>query len=463
MEIEPLVLVNAVGLTGKLLSLAPRLRQLAGLGWTRPLTEPFPAVTTTCQATLLTGKTPSHHGIVGNGWFFRDTAEVRFWQQSNSLIQAEPLYTTARKRAARQGKSFTAAKWFWWYNQGADVDFSLTPKPWYGADGNKAFGITGDPDSLPGEMEKEFGPFPFHTFWGPLAGIGCTGWIARTAAGLLLRKKPTLTLVYLPHLDYEPQRKGPAGCDMKKEVEQLDAACQPILDAAKKIGARVWVVSEYGHVDVQAAIEPNRLLRKQGLLTVRDGPFGETIDFFNSPAFAVCDHQAAHVYVRKPEALQRVRELFTQTPGVARVYDKTQLADLGLAHERSGDLVLASAPNHWFAYPYWLERSGAPDFAPTVDIHRKPGYDPCELFFDPRLAFPKLRVARKLLGKKLGFRTLMDVIPLDPALVKGSHGLVSSGDDDGALLIGDGPAPGAVKLPMTAVRDLVLTALGLEE
>ena len=207
----PLVCINAVGLTPRLLPLAPRLHALATAGWMRPLREVLPAVTCTAQATLLTGQTAERHGIVGNGWLFRDTGEVRFWQQSNRLIQAEPLYVTARRRAAAAGRSFRCAKLFWWFNQGAAVDVSVTPKPYYGADGNKAFGITGTPAGLTDHLEKSLGPFPFPSFWGPMAGLPCTEWIARCAAEVLRRERPDLTLVYLPHLDYDPQRFGPRG------------------------------------------------------------------------------------------------------------------------------------------------------------------------------------------------------------------------------------------------------------
>ncbi|MFL5340617.1 MAG: alkaline phosphatase family protein, partial [Gemmataceae bacterium] len=241
-----LVLINAVGLTPRLLPHAPRLAALASAGWVRPLREALPAVTCTAQATMLTGLPPERHGIVGNGWLYRDTMEVRFWQQSNRLIEAEPLYATAKRISEQRGRSFRCAKLFWWFNQGADVEISVTPKPHYGVDGNKVFGITGTPTGLSEKLEKELGPFPFATFWGPMAGPRCTQWIAAASSLVLLEHKPDLTLVYLPQLDYDPQRYGPSGCDMPKLVRELDDACAPLLDAAKAVGAKVWVVSEYG-------------------------------------------------------------------------------------------------------------------------------------------------------------------------------------------------------------------------
>jgi predicted AlkP superfamily pyrophosphatase or phosphodiesterase len=456
----PLVLINAVGLTSRLLALAPRLRALAESGWQRGLREVLPAVTCTAQASILTGVEPQEHGIVGNGWLFRETGEVRFWQQSNSLIQAEPLYRSARRRAAERGRRFRTAQLFWWFNQGAAVEFSVTPKPHYGADGNKVFGISGTTEGLTDRLERELGPFPFRTFWGPGAGLPCSEWIARCAASMLAQERPDLTLVYLPHLDYDPQRFGPSGSDLPRLVGELDTACAPLLDAAKAAGARVWVVSEYGHCDVQRPVLINRLLRQAGFLTVRPGPFGELLETFQCRAFAVCDHQLAHVYVADPEDRPRVRDILANQPGIDLVMAGEERSDWGLDHPRSGDLIALAEPDAWFAYPYWLDDRHAPDFAPTVDIHRKPGYDPCELFFDPKLTWPHGRAMLRLIQKKLGFRTLFDVIPLDPSVVRGSHGLRASDPEDRPLLIGDGPPPDLPDvLPMTDVHDMLLRAL----
>jgi predicted AlkP superfamily pyrophosphatase or phosphodiesterase len=456
---QPLILINAVGLTPRLLEHAPRLSAIAEGGWAVPLGEVVPAVTCSAQATILTGQPVNRHGIVANGWLYRDTGEVRFWQQSNRLIQAEPLYLTARRRAAERGRPFKSAKLFWWFNQGAAVDVSVTPKPWYGVDGNKVFGISGTPPGLTEKLERELGSFPFQNFWGPMSGLPATSWIARCAAETLRREKPDLTLVYLPHLDYDPQRFGPSGTDMPRHVRDLDRSCAPLLDAAKEAGARVWVVSEYGHCDVSRPVYPNRVLRAAGLLAVRDGPFGEQLDTFGSRAFAVCDHQLAHVYVNDPGDVPRVRDVLAAVPGVGRVLAGEERAEVHLDHDRSGELVLLSDRDAWFAYPFWLDDARAPDYARAVAIHHKPGFDPCELFFDPKLALPKLHAARRLVQKKLGFRMTMDVVPLDAAIVRGSHGLPAADPLDGPLLVGDGPNPGPV--PMTAVRDLVLTALGL--
>lgn len=457
----PIILLNAVGLTPRLLPHAPRLSALAQTGWVADMPEVLPAVTCTAQATLLTGQLPNIHGVVANGWLFHDTNEVRFWQQCNRLIRAEPVYETARREAIARGREFKAAKLFWWFNQGAAVEFSVTPKPWYAINGDKAFDVAGTPDGLTDKLKRELGPFPFPAFWGPMAGRASTEWIAKSAASLLTYSTPPdLTLVYLPHLDYEPQRRGPLGCDMPAQVRELDDACAPLLDAAERLGAKVWVCSEYGHCDVDMVLYPNRELLRRGLLEVRSGPFGDTLDLYGSRAFAVCDHQIAHVYVRHVTDLPRVKEALSGLPGVAEVLSGAERERVHLNHERSGDVILLSTPRAWFAYPFWKDDKYAPDYARAVAIHHKPGFDPCELFFDPRLGMPKLHSARRLLQKKLGFRTTFDVVPLDAGIVKGSHGLAAADPLDRPILIGHGERPGD-SVPMTRVKELLLRAMDL--
>jgi predicted AlkP superfamily pyrophosphatase or phosphodiesterase len=379
---------------------------------------------------MLTGLPPSGHGIVGNGWLYRDTMEVRFWQQSNSLVQGEPLYAGVR-----------TAKMFWWFNQGAPVEMGATPKPHYGADGSKEFGIL---DRTGCDLERNLGAFPFPSFWGPKAGLPASRWIAEASARVMREKKPDLTLVYLPHLDYDYQRFGPGD---PFRLGELDQCCGLVMDAAEEIGAKVVVVSEYGLVPVSRPVYVNRVLRRVGWLAVRDGPYGETLDPFESKAFAVADHQIAHVYVRGVSAAD-VAAVLGREAGIDRVVAP---AELELGHPRSGELIALAKPDAWFAYPYWLEDDRAPDFARTVDIHRKPGYDPCELF----LTSPA-RAAFRLLQKKLGFRYRMDVIPLDAARVKGSHGLRPAAED-GPVIAGPGEAPAEMTGFKEYVRGLLRT------
>ncbi|MFV1959001.1 MAG: alkaline phosphatase family protein [Planctomycetota bacterium] len=455
-DLRPLVWLDVVGLTPRLLEHAPRLGALGKAGSTRALGGVLPAVTCSAQVTALTGETPSGHGIVGNGWFHRDTGEVRFWLQSNALIQAETVYAAARRRAGERGLAFKAAKLFWWFNQGAPVDFSVTPKPHYGCDGSKVFAIHGRPTDLPARLERALGPFPFPAFWGPGAGLDATRWIARAAAQVLREERPTFTMVYLPHLDYDFQRRGPEAPGWADRVAEVDRAAGEVLDAAREVGAEVVAFSEYGIQAVERAVLPNRLLRRKGLLQVRDGPFGEMLDTYESDAVAVCDHQVAHVYTAGSKAHARSREVLEAQPGVARVLEGEARTEAGLDHPRAGDLVALAERDAWFAYPYWLDEKRAPDFARTIDIHRKPGYDPCELFLDPALRFPRLHVARRLLQKRLGFRTRFDVVPLDPSLVRGSHGVEPLHPEDGPVLVAEDPqASGRV----ASLRDLKQHAL----
>ena len=454
-------MLNVVGLTPR--HIGPDLRNLASLargGILGPLGGVVPGVTCTAQATMLTGMMPAQHGIVGNGWYWRESGEVRFWLQSNRLIEAETIYARARQLAAQRGEQFTCAKLFWWFNQGAPVDWSVTPKPHYGADGSKVFGILGTPDDLAPSLERELGPFPFHTFWGPRAGLPCSDWIARAAAWVLQRHRPTLTLVYLPHLDYDLQRFGPDAPVVAHRLREVDHAAGVVIEAAREIGARVALVSEYGIVPVRRPVLINRLLRQRGWLSVRPGPFGEMLDTFNSRALAVVDHQIAHIYVRDPADAPALAEQLRSVDGIDRVLDRTGQREFGLEHSRSGDLVALAETDAWFAYPYWLDDSAAPDFARTVDIHRKPGYDPCELFVDPAITFPMLRVGRRLMQKMLGFRYLIDVIPLDASLVRGSHGLIPADPRDGPVFISDATTL-APPTEMTGVKDWLLTVVGL--
>lgn len=461
---QPLCVIDAVGLTPRHLGPAtPHLNKLASAGFAAPMHGIVPALTCSAQASLLTGKLPSAHGIVGNGWFFRELGETRFWVQANALAEGEKLYETARKRAVLRNERFTCAKLFWWFNQGAAVDWALTPKPYYGCDGRKEFGIAGQPENFAASMESALGPFPFSSFWGPMAGLPSSAWIAKAAIETMRRHRPTLTLVYLPHLDYDLQRFGPDDARCLDRVRELDGLVGEIANAAEEIGATTVVLSEYGLVPVQRPVHINLELRHAGWLSVRPGPFGEMLDPFTSRAFAVADHQIAHVYVRDPRDRKKVAEKLRAVDGIARVLEGHERAEIGLDHARAGELIALSQPKSWFTYYYWAGDRSAPDFARTVDIHRKPGYDPCELFFDPKLAAPKLRAGLRLLQKKLGFRYRMDVVPLDASLVRGSHGLEPADALDGPIYLCNRNVEKAERVGMLEVKERLLRLLGLPE
>lgn len=420
---KPLLVINVVGLSQGLIGrYTPALSQFAREGSLRLLDTITPAVTCSVQSTLLTGTLPRDHGVVANGWLFRDLQEVWLWRQSNKLVCGEKVWEAAKRRQPE----FTCANLFWWYAMGAGTDVTVTPRPIYKADGRKFPDCYSDPPELRRELTEKLGTFPLFQFWGPATTIASSRWIADAAVHVMRTRNPTLTLVYLPHLDYGLQRLGPDDPAIAKDLSEIDATVAVLLEEAANTRRDVIILSEYGIVPVSKPVHINRALRDAGFLSVREEKGGEHLDIPRSRAFAVSDHQVAHVYVREASDLARVRSVVEGLDGVDVVLENDGKAKYGLDHERSGELVVLSQAYAWFTYYYWLDDRKAPDFARTVEIHRKPGYDPVELFLDPALAAPKLSVAWRLLKKTLGFRSLMNLIPLDATLVRGSHGLAST-------------------------------------
>lgn len=456
---RPLLVLNVVGLTPALLRHAPRIASVGAGGFTASLEPVLPAVTCSAQATLITGKPPRDHGIVANGWYFRDLAEIWLWRQSNRLVQCEPdkLWNVARERF---GDELTVAKMFWWYNMYADVDWSVTPRPSYPADGRKVFDSYSNPPELRDRLQRQLGTFPLLHFWGPGADIASSRWIADACLQVIREYNPTLTLVYLPHLDYNLQRLGPDNPRIAEDLREVDAEAGKLIDAARSRGAEVVVLSEYAITEVSRPVHINRILRAHGYLEARREPLSwETLDAGASRAFAVSDHQVAHIYVRHAGDVTHVAELLRTCDGIDRVLDREQQGEFGIDHARSGDLVAVAAPECWFTYYFWLDDALAPDCARTVDIHRKPGYDPVELFLDPKLRLPKLRIARRLAQKLLGFRYYMDVIGLDASIVKGSHGRLprpGRENSEGPVFICSSKAIERDEIPMCTVKELLL-------
>ena len=428
----------AVGLTPRHLGpLTPNLARLAAAGGMRRLETITPAVTCSVQATFMTGLLPREHGVVGNGWLFRDLMEIWFWRQSNRLVRGEKVWEAGKARDA----SFTCADLFWWYNMAGSFEIGATPRPIYKADGRKLPDCYTKPASLRDELTAKLGPFPLFQFWGPGTSIASSRWIAEAAKHVIAAQLPTLTLVYLPHLDYDLQRHGPNESHpaVAQSLRDLDAVAGDLVDGAQAGGLNVIVLSEYGITAVDTPVHPNRALRVAGFLAVRKEDGAELLDPAASRAFAVCDHQIAHVYLADSALKEPVSELLRSLDGVEEVLDELGKRAYGLDHHRAGELVALAKPNAWFSYYHWLDDTCAPDFARTVEIHRKPGYDPVELFVDPAIRVPKFAIGARLAKRALGFRTLMDVIPLDPSLVKGSHGRLTARAEDGPLVISSKP------------------------
>ena len=424
-----LAVLNIVGLSESLLGPhTPGLAAFAEKHGRQSYQPEFPAVTCTAQSSLLTGAPVSSHGIVANGWYDRESAEARFWKQSNHIVRGEKIWDKLR----REIPGFTCAKLFWWYNMHSTADFTITPRPLYPADGRKVFDVHTQPMAMRDELKRDLGEFPFPSFWGPAAGIASSEWIAASAKWVEEKHSPTLSLVYLPHLDYSLQKDGPLAPNIPAELEKIDRVASDLIAFYEKRGVRVLVLSEYGISPVSKPIHLNRLFRAKGWLSLKNELGRETLDCGGCRAFAIADHQIAHVYVNDPSILGEVRTLLENTPGI----DEVRVPPQGIAAERAGDLIAIAKPDAWFTYYFWENDALAPDYARTIDIHRKPGYDPCELLLDPAIRFPKLAIAKFLLKKKLGLRGLLEVIPLDASLVKGSHGRDHVPDNERPVLLG---------------------------
>jgi predicted AlkP superfamily pyrophosphatase or phosphodiesterase len=467
--------INVVGLTEALIgAYTPRIAEFYKRGASAQIAPAFPAVTCAAQSNYLTGKLPSQHGIVGNGWYNRELSEVHFWKQSNHVVQGTKIWDALKSVTGNQ--QLKIANCFWWYNMYSNVDYSITPRPIYRADGGKIFDVYSWPYSIREEIKKELGEFPFFGFWGPAAGVktpqgaadSATRWIADSAKWVENKYAPALNLIYLPHLDYNLQRRGPftsAGNinpAIIPDLNAIDSIVGDLIDFFQKRGVQIVLLSEYGITNVNTPVHLNRIFRQHGWLTLKDELGLEVLDAGNSKAFAVADHQVAHIYLNDLSLEKSVRDVLEKTSGIEKILGTAEKTAAGIAHERAGDLIAVASENAWFTYYYWNDDSCAPDFARTVDIHRKPGYDPVELFLDPKISSPKLKIARRLLQKKLGFRMLMDVIPLDATLVKGSHGRRPSDKKDWPIIITEKPELlGAKQIESTDVFNILLRHFGV--
>jgi predicted AlkP superfamily pyrophosphatase or phosphodiesterase len=490
--VNRLAVINVVGLTEALIGEhTPRIAEFLQRGALAHIAPAFPAVTCTAQSNYLTGKTPSEHGIVGNGWFNREFAETQFWKQSNHIVHGQKIWDALRKQSEIVNRKSSIANCFWWFNMYSSVDYSITPRPMYPADGRKFFDVYSWPYSIREEIKKDLGEFPFFSFWGSAAGIdspqgkadAASRWIAESAKWIENKYSPTLNLIYLPHLDYNLQRHrfkslnrsivasannltiqqfndstNPA---IHRDLREIDAIVGDLIDFFGKRGVQVVLLSEYGITNVDTPMHLNRIFRERGWLTVKDELGLEILDAGASKVFAVADHQVAHIYLNDASLEKSVRAVLEKTSGVEKILGQTEKIAAGVDHPRAGDLIAVAAENAWFTYYYWLDDARAPDFARTVDIHRKPGYDPVELFLDPKIPAVKLKIAWRLMQKKLGLRMLMDVIPLDATLVKGSHGRRPADKKNWPVFITSQPEIlGAKEIESTDVFQILLRHFG---
>ena len=439
---EYVILLSVPGLRQQDLEKMPQLRSLVSAGDQSELVPSFPAVTCPVQANMTTGVPPSEHGVVANGFYWRERGTVEMWTSANDCIERPQLWDILHEHEA----SLTAAVWFPLHSKHCGADFICTPAPIHNPDGSESLWCYTRPEALYGELRDELGHFPLQHFWGPMANIQSTAWIVASAVRAAQRFRPHLFYIYLPHLDYAAQKQGPNSLAAEQSLGELDDEIGKLIDglaAAYDDVKPLWLVaSEYAIVPVDGISYPNRALREAGLLAVREEDDGEHLDFQASRAWALVDHQLAHVFVRDSSAadIRRAKEVLGKQPGVSEILTQAELPKYDLQHPRSGDLVVVSEPNNWQAYYWWLDEQRAPAFAHTVDIHRKPGYDPVELFFDP---------ATKS-------------IPLDAALVQGSHGAPArEASQRGVLLSSERGVFVERPLADTDVADIVLRQFGI--
>lgn len=409
------IFLSIPGLRERDLSAMPRLRELMARGDQASLTSSFPCVTWPVQANMLTGRLPAEHGVVANGFYWRDERRVEMWTAGNDKIAAPQIWDLLHQQTPRR----TSAVWFPMLSKGCGADYVCMPAPVHHPDGAEELWCYTQPRELYGELRDQLGHFPLQHFWGPLANIKSTEWIARSAVHAAGRFRPDFFYLYVPHLEYAAQRTGPDSLPALAAVAELDAVLGTLADglgSAYSGAELLWIAaSEYVITPVSHVTYPNRVLREAGLLTVREEADGEHLDLATSRAWALVDHQFSHVFVRDADlgTQQRVVELFCHTEGMAEVLAGGQRARYHLDHPRSGEVILISAPHSWQAYYWWLDDQHAPGFARTVDIHRKPGYDPAELHVD------------------MPSRS----IPLDATRVQGSHGAPVQSDSQRGIIL----------------------------
>jgi predicted AlkP superfamily pyrophosphatase or phosphodiesterase len=388
------------------------------------------------QANLTTGVTPEQHGVIANGFYHRDKGEVEMWTAWNSCFQAPQVW----ERLHKHDPQLTSAVWFPLHVKGARADYICTPAPIHNPDGSESLWCYTKPTKLYGELRDALGHFPLMNFWGPLANIKSTDWIVDSAVLAAKKYRPRFSYIYLPHLDYAAQKNGPNSPQAAQAVVDLDQALGRLLDGynAADLGKIHWLLaSEYAINEVTSVAYPNRLLRQAGLLAIKEENGREQLVPKESPAWALVDHQLAHVFVHDADDIDWVADLFRDHPLVKHVLVGTERRKFHLDHPRSGDVVLISKPNSWFAYYWWEDDAKAPEYARTVDIHRKPGYDPVELFIE------------------MPART----IPLDATLVRGSHGYPADDPSRQGVLISSEPLE-REELQDTDVAPLILRLFG---
>ena len=339
----------------------------------------FPALTCTVQASFRTASPPGKHGMVANGCFFRTLNRPMFWEQSSALVEGPRIWKDFRKRGKRVGMLF------WQQSLGEAVDLLLSPAPIHKHHGGMIQTCYNKPDDLYAYLCKRIGrPFKLQQYWGPMASWKAGEWIVEAVSAILENAElaPDLCFAYLPSLDYYLQRKDPENSTAGiKARAMVNKQLSRLVRRSTSRGYDVLIFGDYNMAPVRGAVCPNLALRRAGLMAVRLVKGMAYPDFHASRVFAMADHEIAHVYIPNKNDIPVVEKLLADLPGISEIFGKEEQTGINLRHKNSGELVIIAEPGKWIAYPWWTAKQEAPDFAGHVDIHNKPGYDPCELFF----------------------------------------------------------------------------------
>jgi len=363
------------------------------------LNPTFPAVTCSAQSSILTGTYPSEHGIIANGYYDKTYKEIHFWDQPSKLVKKPQIWDILKEKNSK----IKTAVLFWQNTLFAKSDTVITPKPIH-LENNFVMWCYSKPENFYEEISKEIGEFDLKWYWGPFASIESSKWIINATKITIKNHNPDLLLTYIPHLDYAGQKYGPESIEFQNSLSEVDELIGNLIDflQSEKLEYEIIILSEYGFNQVNNSISPNIILNDNLLLQTRNIGGKEYIDFELSKAFAMCDHQIAHIFI-KPGFEETVTKIFEKQP-IGKILNKKMQKELHIDNERSGDIILMSEKNSWFNYHWWTDEKFAPDFTFSVDIHRKPGFDPLELFFDMKT-------------KKISH---------DTSLIHGSHGIIDN-------------------------------------
>ncbi|MBI5724003.1 MAG: alkaline phosphatase family protein [Planctomycetes bacterium] len=369
--------------------------EIGGLKF-QPAETVFPALTCTVQGSFRTAAPAGRHGMVANGKYLRELNKALFWEQSAGLVVGQRIWEKFRGRGGK------VAMLFWQQSMGEGADVILSPAPIHKHHGGMIMDCYSRPAGLYDDLAYNLGSFNLGRYWGPMACAKVGDWIADATVEILADEEcsPDLCLAYLPSLDYDLQRYGPSDPRCRKAIDRTLDQIKILAAASGKNGYEIIIFGDYAIADCRQAVFPNRALCDAGLLATRRVREMIYPDLPASRAFAMVDHEIAHVYIRNPADVQPVRDVLEKLDGIGEIYGRQAQAAFGLDHLNSGELVLLAKEGAWLAYPWWLYNSQAPEYARHIDIHNKPGYDPCELFF----GWPPMSVS------------------LDTSRIRGTHG-----------------------------------------